>query len=325
VRLRDRALDRSGEAGARLVTLGLLAEACEAAGDLAAGTGEEPLHDFRVAVRRVRSVLRSFRPWLAGSVRPKDERRLRRAAHATNAARDVEVQLGWLAGQRAAANPSHRAGHALLEERLRSRAGAGPDPGRLAARFLRDARKLRRRLERSERRVRPGDGPAPRLRRVLAAVVRDALEALSHRAAAIRGRADERGVHRTRIRAKRLRYLLEPLRDHRGADASGAVARLKDLQQVLGELHDAHVLAAELRDALAGARGARGGVRPGLLALSRTVRRRSDALFAEYERRWVRGGLAALAKDVTAVAAALEGERAPIRPSRGRPPPRRRP
>jgi CHAD domain-containing protein len=321
VRLHDPDLDRSAEDGCRLVTLGLLAEACEAAGDLAAGTGEDPLHDFRVAVRRLRSALRSLRPWLAASVRPKDERRLRRAARATGAARDAEVQLAWLAGLRDGGAPAHHAARALLEARLRARAGAGPDPGRLAARFLRDARKLRGRLEWSERRIRTGDGPAPRMRQVLAAAARDELDALSRRAAAIRGPADERAVHRARIQAKRLRYLLEPLQGDRGADASAAVGRLKDLQRLLGDLHDAHVLAAELRDALAEVRGDHARARPGLLALSRAVRQRSDALFAEYRRRWARGGLAALGKEARAVAAALDGGTASVRSSRARPPP----
>ncbi len=45
-------MDLSAEEGARAVALGLRAEASDAAEGLAAGAGDEPLHDFRVALRR---------------------------------------------------------------------------------------------------------------------------------------------------------------------------------------------------------------------------------------------------------------------------------
>ncbi len=86
-------MDRSAEEGARVVALGLLAEAGGAAEALASGAGDEPLHDFRVALRRLRSALRTFRPWLEDSVRPRQEKRLKKIARSTNEERDAEVQL----------------------------------------------------------------------------------------------------------------------------------------------------------------------------------------------------------------------------------------
>lgn len=328
MRVEDRLMDLSPEEGARAVALGLLSDAVEAAEALSARKGDEPLHDFRVAIRRLRSALRSYRPWLADGVRPRHERRLKRIARSTNEARDAEVQLAWLAPRRdALSSPAHLAGHDLAVERFEARLHSGPDAARVTARFRRIAAKLRRRLERSERRVTPAGGEGPSFRVVLASLVEDQVSALVARVEAIRDAADVEGAHRARIEGKRLRYLLEPLRGYRRADGSEAVSALKRLQDVLGELHDAHVLGGELGsflvevsaerarrvheavlspDASSLREQLRESPRPGLLALVRLVRERRDALFSDLVREWRDGGLAALAEQVRALADALE-------------------
>lgn len=340
MRLDERTIGLSPEKGARVVALGLLSEASEAARRLAAGAGDEALHDFRVALRRLRSTLRALRPWLEERVPPRHERRLRRLARSTNAARDAEVQLAWLATSRAALGPeTRRAGLDLLVERLEARRRAGPGPARLARRYRRAAERLRRRLRKLDRIAAPGARPESSLGDVLAALVGERLEALRERMDAIRDAADQEAVHRARIEGKRLRYLLEPLRGLRDAGAGEAVDRLKRLQDVLGELHDAHVLSAELREALVDAAAERarqlhaaifsaeadavarerlrGSPRAGLLALARLVRERRDTLHAQLEREWRAGGLDALSGEVRAVAASLAaragGERAASR------------
>lgn len=321
----DRLMDLSAEEGARVVALGLLGAARDAARALAAGEGDEPLHDFRVSVRRLRSALRAFRPWLG--VKPRLERRLKRLGHSTNEARDAEVQLEWLAPRREAlASPAHVAGHGLAVARYEARLHGAPDAARIAARFGRIEEKLRRGLERYERRVATAGDDGPGFGAVLGSLVRDHLDALVAGVGAIRDAGDVERVHRARIHGKRLRYLLEPLRGYPRADASEAVAALKQLQDVLGDLHDAHVLADELGAALVevsaerarlvhrAALGAgesvrerlRGSPRPGLLALLRLVRERRDALYADLERAWRAGGLAALASRVRDLADAVE-------------------
>src|SRR5262245_39952375 len=57
---------------------------------------EEGLHDLRVALRRLRSWLRAFRPEVNDTLRKKTRRGLRDLADATNAARDAEVGLKWI-------------------------------------------------------------------------------------------------------------------------------------------------------------------------------------------------------------------------------------
>jgi CHAD domain-containing protein len=330
MRLDDRVIDLSAEEGARVLALGLLGEASSAAEGLAAGAGDEPLHDFRVALRRLRSVLRTFRPWLEGGVRPRDRRRLRRIARSTNEARDAEVQLAWLAAKRdTLASARQRAGYDLAVSRFEGRVHGGPDAARVAERFRRVATKLERRLGTYERKIEKGGDAGPTFGGALASLVDDQVRALSSRMEAIRDALDEEGAHRARIEGKRLRYLLEPLRGYGRADASELIGHLKRLQDVLGELHDAHVLAGELRDALvetaaeqarrlhasayahgpsdAAVRdGLRASPRAGLLALVRLVRERRDALAADLEREWRAGGVDGLAAEARALGAALE-------------------
>jgi CYTH domain-containing protein len=124
--------------------------------------------------------------------------------------------------------------------------------------------------------------------------------------AAVQSADDGEELHRARIEAKRLRYLLEPLQ----SGVSGVrslVKRMKSLQDQLGELQDTRVLtdaiskeletsaieaAHRLRDlALQSAetsdRERVGSADPGLLALLRAQRERRDQRYAELERAWL--------------------------------------
>jgi CHAD domain-containing protein len=141
-------IDRSAEEGARYVALALLADGDGAAARLAAGGDDEALHDFRVALRRLRSTLRAFRPWLKGSVERKMEKRLRRLAHATNDARDAQVQLQWIGEQRHALGRRQRVAVEYLSERLETRRSAwAREQARVLARYGRASHKLFERLQ----------------------------------------------------------------------------------------------------------------------------------------------------------------------------------
>jgi CYTH domain-containing protein len=144
---------------------------------------------------------------------------------------------------------------------------------------------------------------------------------------AVRAADDEEPAHRARIQAKRLRYLLEPLLAE-AESSKPIVKRLKHLQQVLGDLHDAHVLAAELATALevAAAEKARRlhdltlredtaaprlrselrqDERPGLLGLARLVRERRQQLFAALHAGWLEQRAEPFLQEVSAFAAEL--------------------
>ncbi len=119
---------------------------------------------------------------------------------------------------------------------------------------------------------------------------------------------DEEQAHNSRIAAKRLRYLLEPLT--KSVDGvKPLIKRLKRLQDILGELHDTHVLSTEIAEAIetvAAERARRlhelaleaqsssgrsrrspGDETRGLLALTRLLRERRDELFSALQRRWL--------------------------------------
>lgn len=249
--LPDDLLGRAPDEAVRLIALALLEQARAARERLPDPSDTEALHDFRVALRRLRSTERAHRALLADSVRKKARKRLRAIARATGASRDLEVLLQWLDGQRGSLNSRHRAGAAWLRARwLRARRKAD-------ARLARDAGPAFDRLRASLARTLPVywrrmrvDAPPERARfaPVLAARLREASAALETALGLVTGPEAVHEAHEARIAAKRVRYLLEPVKAH--VDGGGpALKRLRELQDMLGELHDLDVLQAVLATA----------------------------------------------------------------------------
>jgi len=325
----DAVVDLSVEEGARIVSLALLVTCDEAAGRLEAGQDDEALHDFRVALRRLRTALWAFRPSLRSSISRSKERRLREIARDTNRLRDAEVQLAWLGAQRAALSPRQGHGVELLSRRLAARtAGDSGDGSRVAERYRRVANKMARRLPTYESTIAGAHEHVP-FGASLATAIAHELARLRHRLAAIGSPADEKNIHRARIVGKRLRYLLEIVEGTGHAPARESVRQLKGLQDILGGIHDSHVIAATIADALVDAAAqqalrlhatvqgpasgqerireeARASPRAGLLELDRLTRDQRDALFARLEAEWRDGGVEALTARVQEVTSSLE-------------------
>jgi CHAD domain-containing protein len=316
-------LDLPPAEGARATLLALLAEARTCADDLASRSDPEGLHDFRVSVRRLRSTLRAWRGPLGKGVRDKDVRRLRRVARATGEARDDEVLLGWLAGIAEGLPPAQRAAAGWMAERVAARTSRR-QLGRSAERFRHAASSLVRRLGRA----RPP--PSPSTGTFSAALARR----IRHQAAAVLaclsrvGKVDDAALaHRARIAGKRLRYLLEPLRGAACPGAVPAVKELKGLQDLLGELNDAHLAAAALREArhargpgiAPGGRRPPAGLRSGLRGLERLAGELARERFSRLRAEQLATGGATAIEPALRVAAALERRRrrdgAPARPS----------
>lgn len=239
----------------RLVALGHLADAAAARDRLATASDGEALHDFRVALRRLRSWERAFRPYVRDDLPRKLRRRLRDLARDTGASRDIEVHVAWLADQRKSLRRRERAGLrwllANLEERkIEADALLAHD---VDARFGKLRRKLGRALASYREELYVGDDGRPALPAsfagALAPRVHDAGGMLRELLAGVHAPTDEREAHEARIAAKRTRYLLEPVAKLVPGTAE-LVERLKALQDVLGDLHDAQVFGAEI-DALA--------------------------------------------------------------------------
>jgi CHAD domain-containing protein len=110
--------DQPAEEGVRRLALTHLETARTARARLGSSDDPEALHDYRVALRRLRSCLRSYRRELRSTVTRKSRRRVERLAHATNRSRDLEVHLEWLTAQEATAAAGDRPGITWLIGRL---------------------------------------------------------------------------------------------------------------------------------------------------------------------------------------------------------------
>ena len=302
IKLTKNLLDRSPEETARHLCLSQLEEAGEALDRLDTGTDLEALHDFRVALRRLRSHLRAYRPFLSGSKPKKLRARIKALASKTNAARDAEVSIEWLEAVGAKLTGDGASGARHLTEVLRSRQAQTPSAAELREEFEPLRAEARKALSRLELRV--SEEPTSFLA-VSGGILGEMARELEASLVAIRTAEDGDGLHRSRIVAKRLRYLLEPLQLE-VAGTAALVETMKSLQDCLGELQDTRVLIEILAEtleqaALDEARRvtgiALGGTEPlepveprphaGLLELLTVQRQRREGRFEELQALWL--------------------------------------
>ena len=149
--LPDDLLDLPADRAARLVLRSLLDRARATRKRLGRTEDAGALHDFRVALRRVRSWERAYRPSLGKTIPRRVRTVLRELARATNAGRDAEVALRWLQEAGADLGPGATNGVAWLTGRLEERRDqayrAAPDVGRAFDALERTLRgRLRRRV-----------------------------------------------------------------------------------------------------------------------------------------------------------------------------------
>jgi CHAD domain-containing protein len=242
----------------------------------------EFLHDFRVAVRRTRSVLKEGK----GVVPPETLAEFRDGfkwlGDVTTPQRDADVQLLDLPELAATLPPERRDALGPLRELLVEHQAA------CHAQLVAELRSLRRaELGRDWADFLQGDGPWPAddggpIGSDTPDALRPAIAVAAHRIAKARKRlvrdgsaVDEhsppQSLHELRKDAKRLRYLLETFGSLFPADdVATAVKPLKALQDTLGRYQDTHVQAqtlAEMGDRLA----ERGAPAATLLALGGVI------------------------------------------------------
>jgi CHAD domain-containing protein len=219
-------------------------------GSAGGASDPEAIHDFRVALRRLRTVLRPARA-LYGKRRLReigDE--LRRFAQATGALRDEEVLRETLAGLDLPGPARARLDAWLVQRSRQERARrrqvsaliASVDPHPAGEPTLGDAlAHLERRLGR--RREDLG----------ASALAEAALEDASAGVAALLGgsASDIAGMHALRIRYKRLRYTAELFAPILGERATALAKGAARMQKRLGELHDLDEALARVRRARA--------------------------------------------------------------------------
>ena len=287
----------------RLIALDLVGQAREAAPRCLDPEDGEGLHDFRVAVRRLRSTLSAWKGLLRGAVKKRDRRALAGFQKRTGSGRDAEVALVWLEELVDELEPEHRPGCEWVEARLRSalRAQSGDENRAACSEFAAWADGFESRM--ADRGSAAAVGPS------YAQALSERLDLVAHRLdACIGGLGDDRkrGPHRVRIAGKRLRYLVEPVR----AECEVAVSlvdRCKRLQDVLGTLNDANVLGDLLRGWRDEVLEATAG-EPGVPELCRLNAVRAKASYRLFRVDWLEGGgMRTLLGEAAALARHLRG------------------
>lgn len=325
----DTLLDETEARAVRIVALALLSDAEAQRERLAQPDDPEALHDFRVAVRRLRSWLRLHEGALGRSAPARAEKWLKRLAAATNHGRDAEVLAGWLEREKATLTARQRVGASWLVRRLTlEKSAADAEVIREVARDFERARLLlEERLPVYRLRMHVHDGAREAtFGGAMSVLVRGQAATLRRRLEAIRTVHDDEAAHRARIAGKRLRYLLEPVVPH-VAEGAATLARLKRLQDALGDFHDAHVwqgvvarsveqvvheeaqrlvTAPEVDASGKVVRSHRRSPRPGLVAILSHVQARTEETFAVVQRDWSGEALSPLFAGIDAVASSLD-------------------
>lgn len=320
-------LDDTAARSARLVALSLIEDLARQRERLSAERDSETLHDFRVALRRLRSWLRALAPSLEGSLPRACVRRLGRMARESNAGRDAEVLLAWLATTEPELSArDHRAVKWLIERFQRQEREVESD---LEARLKRDFQRTRERLEDRLSMYRidvhvHGGVREPLFGSVIAHLVRDSADDLRRRIKRVRSVDDIDEAHQARIAGKRLRYLIDPIAPH-VAGGPELLNRLRNLQNILGDLHDAHVWLSVLRHVVADLaleegrqmasaiteqerrRKKRSGPpRSGLVSLGRLAHERAGVAFDRFVTQWMEGGAKGFYRDIAELAERLD-------------------
>lgn len=311
--------------GARLVAVLHLDAAVAAYQRLDHPEDIEALHDFRVALRRLRSCLQAYKTFLSDTVSKKSQKRLVRLARVTNEARDTEVQLEWLRLQEKKLPVRQRHSWVWLVQRLDERKAKayGEIRAKVTKQFLRLEPKLRAQLQKytvfyelvSEP-ERMSFGMATGMQ------IKQYCKSLEKNQRKIDASNDELAIHASRIWVKRLRYLLEPVQEEI-EDWQFIMDGLKDLQNLLGKLHDTQIMAAEIACAVEVSAGVRArclldlalddaeslallakkrrSEHAGLVTLASFAKMRSEASFAELAVNYLNGGLDALIRRILQV------------------------
>ena len=323
-------LDDTAPRAARVVALGLLDDLALERDRLKAERVSETLHDFRVALRRLRSWLRAQARVLEGSLPAAPLRRLRRMARESNVGRDAEVFRTWLMEAEGHLAPRERAAVRWLAERF-DRQQREADAG-LEHRLGRDFDRVRARLDSRlstysvVAHVHSGVRE-PVFSTSMAVLLRDHAEELRRRLKRVQSVDDITQAHRARIAGKRLRYLLEPIAPH-VEGGNELVEQLKALQDALGDLHDAHIWLLVLRDVVAelaieegqriaralspAAEGSapaerrRGPPRAGFVSLARLAQERSATAFEQFASQWAEGTAKRFFRDLNRLAKILK-------------------
>lgn len=226
----------------------------------------EAIHDLRVALRRLRTMLRAARRvYKKSRVRAAAEE-LRRFANTAGAVRDDEVLGEVLRGLRLGA-PARAAANAWLRRRSRQERARRTAVVKLLSETGRGS--LAEALDDTVRAL------VPRKDRTATAVALSAMKSIAREIEALGADAWDSGagalvMHELRIRYKRQRYTAELFAVELGDASAGVAKAATKMQKRLGDLHDVDMALARVRLA----RGLPVAAKRALLAA--LARRRTD-------------------------------------------------
>lgn len=264
---------------------------------VSAGTDTEAVHRMRVASRRLRAALPLFSECLPEEDYRRWREEIRAVTHALGEARDLDVQIGFLTDYSGPGSPGHpeAAGVTRLRRRLirrRERVQSEVVQALAALRADRTLGKIRNSLRKYDPPGSAGDWmSSPVLYdRAFSAVLGKIFRVLAYQDAAVcPGCTQEH--HELRIAVKRLRYTLEAFAAIFPGRLEDRIDALRNIQDLLGEMHDCDVWIAmltgpRLRAEKLGGGSARG--RDGIEALVEDRRQRRDSCYREFRAAWDR-------------------------------------
>ena len=246
------------------------------------GEDVEAVHQARVAIRRLRSDVRTFGALLDTERLAPVQDELRWFGTVLGAVRDLDVLLETLISLIAESEVGAAEAAPLLSWFRRQRRGAR---GRLveavdserSARLMAELAELSHHLPTTKRADRPAHDLLPKLVSRRWRRLRRAVEALSPEAS----HAD---LHEVRILAKRCRYAADAVRPTLGPQAKKLSKVMAGIQESLGTINDAVVIDLRLReaaDAEPGTAYVAGQLSGLLLARATTARRQFERVWAE--------------------------------------------
>lgn len=244
--------DSMAEAGRKI----LLAELCKMLQHEAGSrTGEniEDVHDMRVAIRRMRSMIRLLTPYIKRKATRAHNRDLRRLGRVLGEVRDLDVMIEQLQNYQTTLDADVQPVLQTVIDELNSRRSEA----REALNDYFDKKSYHRFVKSfcdfltqplPERRHKDGVIPY-QVRHVLPMLIYDRLAAV-RAYETILDQADTRTLHALRIEFKRLRYLLSLFQDVLGQQVGEVIEEIKTIQDHLGHLNDGVVARSRLEDVL---------------------------------------------------------------------------
>ena len=203
------------------------------------GKTSEPLHDVRVAMRRMRSLLRVFRKHLPDETRREIEELLADISEELGPVRDLDVWVDLLQSSsvqssmaRSRLFPAYLRHHQQRRQRVHAtvrRCLRGPH---FASQRLKITWLLREELPRFIKAEPHGSLPKLAVMHVSKALRR----ALKH--GRLRHSASPKKLHQLRITLRKARYLAEFFASVLGANTAKLVKRMRRVERVLGRIHD---------------------------------------------------------------------------------------